>query len=567
MPARSGQGGFAWRRWRLLRAYIVALLVLGSYLRLGLMGRIFGRGYRRRRLPALHEKNARRVERAILALKGLFIKFGQLISILTNFLPPQFRAPLESLQDQIPPRPFTEIAARLHAELGGPPEERFADFQKEPLASASLGQVHRATLHDGRSVVVKVQHVGIEGAVRQDLRAIWRILIWVRHFVPIRGLERVFAQVREMVLRELDFSAEAAAMQRIGARLEDLPKVRIPAVIAELSTARVLTMSFEPGIKISALSHVPDWQLEGAALARTLIEAYARMIFEEGEYHADPHPGNILVNQRGELVLLDFGAIAHLSPAMRAGIPRFLQAVLQHDTERILAALAQMGFIARGRAGERAAERIVEYLHRRFQEDVRLDSFNLKDIRFDADRSLTHLIDLREQNIGLRELTSAFQVPKDWVLLERTLLLLTGVCTHLDPELNPFQLLRPHVEHYLFGDEPPLKRLASDMLRDAAVTAAALPKELSRLLHQASRGELFVATSEPWHSARLLYAGMRQRLWAQTALGCLGARMFSATDAAFAAWQKPLEWGAAAAGLLCLASMWRARQLGPHKER
>src|SRR5687768_11788117 len=145
-------------RWRFVKAYWVTFVVIASYLRLTLLAKILGRDFWEANISATHTRNAMRIEKTVIELQGLFIKVGQLISIMTNFLPEEFRKPLEALQDQVPPRPLEEITRRIEEELGAPPEKIFASFDRMPLASASLGQVHRATLHDGAEVVIKVQH-------------------------------------------------------------------------------------------------------------------------------------------------------------------------------------------------------------------------------------------------------------------------------------------------------------------------------------------------------------------------------------------------------------------------
>lgn len=190
--------------------------MLASYLWLRLWRPLLGPDAYARGLIARHRASARRVERTILELNGLFIKVGQLISILTNFLPEEFRSGLEGLQDQVPARPLEQITGRITAEFGRPPEELFAWFDPVPLASASLAQVHEARLHDGRRVALKVQHADIDEIVRLDLTAIRRILGVVQLFTRIRGLESYHSEVREMILEELDFTGDRAPVA--GAR-------------------------------------------------------------------------------------------------------------------------------------------------------------------------------------------------------------------------------------------------------------------------------------------------------------------------------------------------------------
>jgi predicted unusual protein kinase regulating ubiquinone biosynthesis (AarF/ABC1/UbiB family) len=500
-------------RLRFVKTYFTTFVVIASYLRLNLLGKILGPSYFAANLGHVHRLNARRIEHRILDLQGLFIKVGQLISIMTNFLPEEFRKPLESLQDQVPARPIDEIRDRIERELGAEPSELFRSFDDTPLASASLGQVHRAVLKDGTEVAVKVQHADIDEIVQIDLKTIWRIMVIVTWFLPIRGLDVIYRQVREMIEAELDFVREAAFMKRIGQNLGAEAGVTVPGIHDKYCTARVLTTEFVDGVKVVDLEALDRWGIDRTELARKLVRAYCRMIFVDALYHADPHPGNILVKQDGTVVLLDFGAVAELSPAMKQGIPDFLEAAIKRDTTGIYRALRSMGFIGEGRAAEDAAERIVEYFHRRFQDEVQLESLNLKDIKIDPQAGLEKFLDLRKQDISIRELTSAFQVPKDWVLLERTILLMSGVCTHLDPDMNPMQVIRPYLEEFVFGERD-FGTLVMNALKDTAMSALAVPDDVRKYLSRAMRGELEMRFRGTHEGANLIYALGHQMIFA-----------------------------------------------------
>ena len=195
--------------YRFVRAYWTTFLVIGSYLWFAALGRWFGQSFSDEHVAEVHTRNARRVERTIVELQGLFIKVGQLLSIMANFLPAQFRSGLEALQDQVPPHSYRDIAARVEDELGRPIAALFDRFCEAPLASASLGQVHEAWLKDGTHVAVKVQHRDIDEIVRLDLKTIRRILAIVTWFVPVRGMDAYYHQVRTMISEELDFLREA----------------------------------------------------------------------------------------------------------------------------------------------------------------------------------------------------------------------------------------------------------------------------------------------------------------------------------------------------------------------
>jgi predicted unusual protein kinase regulating ubiquinone biosynthesis (AarF/ABC1/UbiB family) len=224
----------------------------------------------------------------------------------------------------------------------------------------------------------------------------------------------------------------------------------------------------------------------------------------------------VLVQKNGAIVLLDFGAVAELSPHMREGIPEFLEGVLRRDTDRLVKSMRKMGFISRT-TDEGVSEKIIEYFHRRFQEEVRLESFNLKDLRIDPQRGVENLLDLRRMNIGLRELSGAFHVPKDFVLLERTILLLYGCCALLDPELNPVAIIQPYLQDFVFGSRD-MTQIAMEAIRDVAMSAMTLPEDMRRYLARANRGELEVRVRGLPESAQAVYAAGRQIVYTAIAL-------------------------------------------------
>jgi predicted unusual protein kinase regulating ubiquinone biosynthesis (AarF/ABC1/UbiB family) len=505
-------------RWRFVRAYTTTFTVIFSYLRLSFQTRLFGKAFRDANLEATHRRNSKRVYETILALQGLFIKVGQLLSIMANFLPEAFRGELEGLQDQVPPRPIEEITARIETELGGKVEALFAEFDRAPMASASLGQVHEARTKDGRRVAVKVQHADIDEIVRLDLKIIRRIIAIVQWFVPVEGLDSYYLQIKQLLGQELDFKLEADNIERIAKNFADNVKVRFPVPVRELSTSRVLTSTFVEGIKIADSPALASAGIDKKDLAQRLVRAYCQMIFVDGIYHADPHPGNILVARDGALVLLDFGAVAQLSPHMREGIPEFLEGVIRRDTERLVRALRKMGFLSRT-SDPSTSEKIIEYFHRRFQEEVKLESFNLKEIKIDPQRGLESLLDLRKMNVGLKELSGAFHVPRDWVLLERTILLLYGCCTLLDPGLNPMAIIQPYLQDFVFGSRD-WTQIAVEAIKETAMSAVTLPEDMRKYLTRATRGELEVRVRGVQDGARTIYAVGRQIIYTAIGIAC-----------------------------------------------
>ncbi len=508
--------------WRFLRAYQTTFQVISSYLWLLWKAKLLGRPYRDANIASVHRRNAKRVYATILRLQGLFIKVGQALSIMANFLPEVFRAELEGLQDQVPPRPFAEIAGRLQEELGGTSD--FTRFEEIPIASASLGQVHEAWTNEGHHVAVKVQHQDIDQTVRLDLRTIRRIMGIIQWFVPVQGLDSYYLQIKELLERELDFNLEADNIERISKHFLDDPRVVFPTPIRALSTRRVITTTFVEGKKLSDLAGLEAMGIDKKELAARLVRVYCQMIFVDGIYHADPHPGNILVDKDGNIVLLDFGAVAELSPDMREGIPEFLEGVLRRDTEKLIRALRKMGFLSRT-SDEVVSEKIIEYFHRRFQEEVKLESFNLKDIKIDPQRGFENLLDLRKMNVGLKELTGAFHIPRDWVLLERTILLVYGSCANLDPELRPITIIQPYLQDFVLGNRD-WQKVAMETVRDMALGAVTLPDDLRKYLVRATRGEMEVRVRGLSEGAQTVYTIGRQLIYTMIGLATGAAALW-----------------------------------------
>ncbi len=204
---------------------------------------------------------------------------------------------------------------------------------------------------------------------------------------------------------------------------------------------------------------------------------------------------------------------------MREGIPEFLEGVIRRDTDRLFKALRKMGFSPRA-SDEAVSEKIIEYFHRRFQEEVKLESFNLKDIKIDPQRGFESLLDLRKMNVGLKELSGSFHIPKDWVLLERTILLLYGCCTLLAPDLNPIAIIQPYLREFVLGNRD-FAQIAMEAVRDMAMSAVTLPEDMRKYLVKANRGELEVRVRGVYEGARTVYAAGRQIIY--TSIGLVAA--------------------------------------------
>jgi predicted unusual protein kinase regulating ubiquinone biosynthesis (AarF/ABC1/UbiB family) len=308
----------------------------------------------------------------------------------------------------------------------------------------------------------------------------------------------------------LDFRLEAQHIETIAANFTGNPQVLFPKVIHERSTERVLTTEFMQGVKISDLENLAARSIDRQALAERVLTAYCQMIFTDGIYHADPHPGNILVQPDGSIVFLDFGAVAKLSDEMKKAIPQFFEGVLKRDNDQISAALQQMGLIAL-HEDSRHVEQLVDYIYSRFLKQMTTESWNLSDINVSMQDKLEMMVDFSKMDISLRELMATFQIPKDLVLLTRTILLLLGLCTHLSPTINPMKTIRPYLETFVLGRDKNWVKLIETAVKELALSAVTIPAELQSFLIKANHGGLEIkGLSE---SANLVYALGHQLLY------------------------------------------------------
>jgi predicted unusual protein kinase regulating ubiquinone biosynthesis (AarF/ABC1/UbiB family) len=390
-----------------------------------------------RRLQRAHLANARRLADGFARLRGVFIKMGQVLSVVGTFLPAAFGEALEALQDKVPPRPFSEIELRLREAFGNDPLARFGSFEREPLAAASLAQVHRATTHDGRAIAVKILYPGIELLIRRDLAVLRSLLPVIKRVVTVGRVERVFDALSAMLARETNYVHERANMARIREIFAKREDVIVPDVEDELTAAGVLSMSFEPGAKINDIEAETELGIDTAEVAKLLVECYFTMLLEHRVFHADPHPGNFLVRPGPRLVILDYGAVEELTPALASGIQVVILGALTRNDDQILAGLEQMGFVAQGGDRELLKQVGREYLN--VLASVKIQDFS----RLDR-QTVEKLSGYAQMRGRLREVMKSVEYPEGYFYVERTLALLFGLVAQLAPTVGLPGLVMPH---------------------------------------------------------------------------------------------------------------------------
>jgi predicted unusual protein kinase regulating ubiquinone biosynthesis (AarF/ABC1/UbiB family) len=422
---------------RSLRALILFWTVFASYGLEWVLGHVLPEAVVRARMERAHRRNARRLARGFSQLRGVFIKMGQVLSVMGTFLPTAYGEELEQLQDRVPPRPFSEIEGRLVEAFGTEALSRFASFEQEPIAAASLAQVHRATTLDGRSLAVKVLYPGVERLIQRDLAVLRSLLPVVRRLFPISRVERNLDQLEAMLARETDYAHERTNMARMREIFSAREDVIIPEVIDELTGGGVLSMSFEEGIKVTDVETQQQHGIDPESVARLLVEAYFVMLFDHGIFHADPHPGNFLVRKGPRLVVLDFGAVEAVTPALSEGMKTVVLGAITRNDEEILKGLERMGFVAEGGDRELLAGVGREYL--RVLSSVRIDDFSK------IDRNVVEKLTGYQQIRGkLREVMRSVEYPEGYFYVERTLALLFGLVGQLAPKVGLPGLVLPH---------------------------------------------------------------------------------------------------------------------------
>jgi predicted unusual protein kinase regulating ubiquinone biosynthesis (AarF/ABC1/UbiB family) len=297
--------------------------------------------------PEERRRRARSLLDSMLTLGPTFIKLGQLLSTRPDVLPPEYIEEFEELQDQVPPAPWPEAKLLIEADVG-PVDATFSEFDTDAISGASLGQVYYAETEDG-PVAVKLRRPGIRNLIDADLRVIRWSLPILQYFVDESrafSLETLADEFDKRIRQEIDYEREARMLQEIKENFANNPDVRMPSVDESRSTERVLTMEYVPGTKITDLAELDERRHDRTALAETLQEAYLQMIIQDGVFHADPHPGNLAVQEDGTLVFYDFGMSGYVDPFIQDRIVDFYIAVADQDIQGILDTLIEMGTLS-----------------------------------------------------------------------------------------------------------------------------------------------------------------------------------------------------------------------------
>lgn len=359
-----------------------------------------------------------------------YIKFGQLLSTRVDLLPPVYTEALTRLQDDVEPFSFAEVEQIVVRELGVSLSHGFSSFEEKPLAAASLAQVHRAELRSGRQVVVKVQRPGVRETVRQDMAALGELAEFADAHTEVGrrfGLTELLGQFRRSLAGELDYQREAANLLRARELLTEHPRLIVPRPVPDYSTSSVLTMDYLAGRKLTDIGPLGRLDIDGAALVTELFRAYLQMILSDGFFHADPHPGNLLLTPDQRIGLIDLGMVGTVTPQLQDQIVKLLLAISDGDGEGAAGVLAKMGRPLPGydeHAFHTAAAALVT-----------------------AAVGAGNTVQAGTVMVELSRLSGAsgLRPPSEMALIGKALLSLDQVTTHLDPDFVPADAIRSNV--------------------------------------------------------------------------------------------------------------------------
>ena len=385
---------------------------------------------------------ARRAEAFANALKGMgptYVKFGQVLSTRPDIVPPEYIAALESLQDDVEPFSFAEVERIVEEELKVRISKAFASFESTPLAAASLGQVHRAVLRDGREVVVKVQRPNVREQVRHDLEVFAEIASTIEQHSDIgrkMNLTGAIEQARITLINELNYEQEARNSEILRHNLAEFPQIYIPEVINDMTTSRVLTSEHVRGRKVSKLTPLQIIDHDYADLAAELTRAYLKQICVDGIWHSDPHPGNVFVrdleDNQAEVVLLDFGMVSRISREFQDEIIKMLLAMSSNRGAEVADACVRLSEVQDGFDVTRFVREI----------STIVASFHDIDVRqINVGQLIFNVISIANNN--------ELKAPAELAMLAKTLLHLDGVTRRLDPDYDPHVVIRDYAERLM----------------------------------------------------------------------------------------------------------------------
>lgn len=514
--------------------------------KLGLRG--LSRSTRKERLRSI----AVRFRALAIQMGGVMIKVGQFLSARLDVLPREITDELAGLQDEVRPETFDAIRSVLESELNAPLESRFSGFEPHPVAAASIGQVHRARLSGNTDnnellpIVVKVQRPHIQEIVETDLSALRVVSQWINYYPPIRkraNAPALLAEFSRSLYEEIDYLHEGSNAETFAANFAGRPDICVPQVFWSHTTRRVLSMEEIQAIKITDYEHIEAAGISRADVAKRLFDTYLKQIFEDRFFHADPHPGNLFVlpesaedGEDWKLVFVDFGMSGTVTPNQFTALREVLIAVGTQDIPRLIRAYGIMGVLLPGADVDRL-EKATQRVFERFW-----------------GKSTTEIVSMSQQEATafMEEFSDLlydmpFQVPENLILLGRSVSILSGICTGLDPDFNVWVSVMPYARRLVESDKGGGRGVLVEETINILRTLVGLPGRAQSLIQRIEQGKLEVQIPE-----MKSHLGRLERRITRLGAALIFAALFISSVQLYLGGARELAWGCAAAALLAL---------------
>jgi predicted unusual protein kinase regulating ubiquinone biosynthesis (AarF/ABC1/UbiB family) len=430
------------------------------------------------------------------AMGPTYVKLGQVLAGRRDLFPEEYLRALERLQDKVKPFPYEDVERIILTELGVRVSKAFSHFDPEPIAAASLGQVHSAALRDGRRVVVKVQRPDIRGQIADDFEVLEQIASFLdRHTEKGRQYRfgTVIEEFRRTLHNELNYEREMQNLTKLRENLREFPRIHLPEPIPDYCTRTVLTMEEVQGVKISSISPIARLDIDAAALLDDLFKAYLKQVLIDGLFHADPHPGNVFLTNDGRVSLLDLGMVGHTTPGMQEALFKVLLAISEGEGEEVADLIVQMSEKTPDYDPDEFERQVSGLVARR--RDQGLEQVNVGQSLLDVTRAAAE---------------NGLHPPSELTLLGKTLLQLDEIGHILDPQFNPNEAIRRHVTDLMS------QRMRKDIsqgnffssLLEAKAFLTTLPTRLNRIMDAVTNAEFEVKVKAV--DAKLFLDGMQK---------------------------------------------------------
>ncbi len=482
---------------RFIRVVFFTLRIIVKYMFTFLMRRILPNFIYAKLLTRVNIRVAKKMKKYFFKLQGIYIKVGQFWSVVGNIFAPEIAKHLKELQDKVPTRDYSLLKPIFLKYWGKEPHEVLENFRKKPIASASLGQVYTG-FYKGEKVAVKVLYPSIKEIIEKDLQTLKTVMNILQFFFPALDLSMIYNEFSDMLFKEVDFKYEKSNLNRLKTLLKKEKQVVIPGIIEDLTRGDIIVTEFIDGCKIDNVEEIKAMGHDPQNVAKKLLDIYSEMIFKFGFFHSDPHPGNLIFTNDGKIGVIDFGAADTISNENIMMVRKILKAFLFKDIPMMVQYIEDIGFL-RPSADKEEVEKIAYFLIKR------LLAFEAKDYQRMTLNEIYKLYNLKIIGVRFQQLLKYMQIPKNFLFLERTIAILLGVASKLDPQMNIIKVLIPHLRKFLLGKNENMGNIIKEEVKANFHYISQLPENVHKTLETINSGKIKVNLKELKKDVKKMY--------------------------------------------------------------